>query len=297
MSFDFAFTSSSDKVELNDLLILSGDWSYPVVDASREHAKRRIRDEEDAILSGKFKSGKGKGRKGGDDQRRPLARHRPGSYGALAETNPGSSSAPSSRPKQQTSTSSTSTSRHPAPIGESIVQEAATLVRSAIPGLTVDEDEDPTAAKRKLRQKLHLPFGKKGEDHLPDDAVDLMVEDAEAEEEEMLRQRRRGEPTAKRTRVYRKAYTPPDEEGDSKNRGEGKGHAGDETVQAREVVEREESKDGPKDRGDHPSSTNLSPQKDQVERFVIKEDERFAKQHGIDETPGVDGSNDLNPWE
>jgi len=159
--------------------------------------------------------------------------------------------------------------------------------------LTIDEDEDPTAAKRKLRQKLHLPFGKKVEDELPDDAIDLMVEDAEAEEEEMLRQRRRGEPTAKRTRVYRKAYTPPDEEGDSKMK-EGKGHTEDETVQAKEVVERDEGKDGPKDRGEESS---YSPQKDQVERFVVKEDERFAKQHGIDETPGVDGSNDLNPWE
>ncbi|GAA6019658.1 hypothetical protein JCM11491_004869 [Sporobolomyces phaffii] len=258
-----------------------GDWSYPVVDASREHARRRLRDEEDSILSGKFKRAKGKEH----DPKRPLARHRPGSYGALAETSPSSSTRLPSKQQQSASRRSApvTSSGHPAPVGESIVAEVSTLVRSVLPGVSVDEDEDPTRAKRHLRSKLHLPkMGKKDDDSLPSDAVDLMVEDSEAEEEEMLRQRRRGEPTAKRTRVYRKAYVAPDE-----RRGKEVREADDETVQARDVVERDEDKDGPRE----------SKSADEVERFTVKEDEVFARQAGIDETPGVDTSGDLNPWE
>ncbi|GAA5879900.1 hypothetical protein JCM16303_004390 [Sporobolomyces ruberrimus] len=280
-----------------------GDWSYPVVDASREHARRRIRDEENAILSGKFggKTHRGGGKDRGDSQKRPLAKHRPGSYGALAETPSSSSSASNSRqpptqPKRHQSSSrsapSTSSDR-PAPIGDSVVSEVSHLVKSALPGVSTDEGAIADRVKGKLKKKLQLPkFGKKEDDELPPDAIDLIVEDSEAEEEEMLRQRRRGEPTAKRTRVYRRAYVPEDEGG--KGKGEGK-HAEDETVESRDVVERNEDKDGPKERQGGESA--FSPQKDQVERFTVKEDETFARQAGVDETPGVDRNDDLNPWE
>ncbi|GAA5942883.1 OSTA/TMEM184 family protein [Sporobolomyces koalae] len=265
-----------------------GDWSYPVVDASREHARRRIRDEEDAILSGKIKRRKSVR---GNDPSRPLARHRPGSYGAMAENAQAPINEDRPRKHQTSSRSAPSTSTdRPAPIGDSIVTEVTTLVKSALPGVSLDDDEDPKLAKAKLmRGKLRLPFGKKEEKELPPDAIDLVVEDSEAEEEEMLRQRRRGEPTSKRTRVYRKAYTLPHEQEGGNHR---ERHAQDETVQARDVVARNEDKDGPRERGE-----SLSPQSDEVERVVVKEDERFARQAGVDETPGIDHSDALNPWE
>lgn len=260
-----------------------------MVDASREHARRRIRDEEEAILSGKFRRSKGK-----DQQHtRPSAQHRPGSYGALAETAP-STSAPRKPRRHQTSSRSApaTSSDHPAPIGESIVSEVSTLVKSVLPGVSIDEDEDPRRAKRHLRDKLHLPkFGNsKGQgDELPPDAVDLVVEDSEAEEEEMLRQRRRGEPSAKRTRVYRKAYIVPEENGQASARDDGAKGGEGETVQARDVVARDEAKDGAKEqqRG----------QNDEVQRFTVEDDSATVRQAGIDETPGVDGAHDMNPWE
>ncbi|GAA5976298.1 hypothetical protein JCM5350_001410 [Sporobolomyces pararoseus] len=295
------FGDAEEDDEMNEIYenaktLEFGDWSYPVVDASREHARRRIRDEEDAILSGKFKQSKGK-----DQQKRPLAKHRPGSYGALAETS--SRPSPPTHKSSQHQTSSRSapstSSDHPAPIGESVVAEVSTLVKSVLPGVSIDEHEDPRRARRHLKKKLHLPkFGKKGDedDSLPPDAVDLMVEDSEAEEEEMLRQRRRGEPTVKRTKVYRKAYVLPVEDQGGEARGERPRVEG-ELVESRDVVERNEDKDGPRERESDSSAVKFSPQEDKVERFTVEDDTKVIRQAGIDETPGVDGRNEMNPWE
>lgn len=279
---------------------MAGDWSYPVVDASREHARRRIRDEEDAILSGKFKrTRKGKDRgnnnNGGDPSKRPLVQHRPGSYGALAES---SSHQNQRRRQHQTSSRSdpSTSSDHPDPIGGSIVNEVSILARAALPGH--DEDEEHSRFER-VRDRLHLPFGKKHEDELPSDAVDLVVEDTQAEEEEMLRQRRRGEPTAKRTRVYRKAYVPPGERKDQSSSlvdevKQGKKKQGeeiedsveDESAKLRDVVDRDEDKDGPS------RSSNGNEDDDEIVRIRVKEEETIVTEVSS-ESHHEDSS---NPW-
>lgn len=145
---------------------------------------------------------------------------------------------------------------------------------------------------------------------LPPDAVDLVVEDVQAEQEEQMRQRRRGEPGGKKTRVYRVAYVPPADDGEV---GEAGRHLDPETARegakvkspvpgerARvlDVVERDEAADGPvpgraaedaeADAGSTASSASSSgdgsDDKDEVVRIAVQEKERNVKQAGVDES-------------
>ncbi|GAA5881472.1 hypothetical protein JCM1840_001100 [Sporobolomyces johnsonii] len=261
-----------------------GDWSYPVVDASRESARRRMREEEDAILSSKFSrrssSKKGKGRGTSSQQRRPLVQHRQASYGALAER--------SQVPSHQTSSPSdpSTSADHPPPLGTSIVSGASHLLHSLVPGTSSppSECESPGHPSRARRRK------QEEESHLPPDAVDLVVEDSQAEEEEQIRQRRRGEPMGKKTRVYRKTWVPPEERGERLTKGdEVRDPVEGETATVKDVVEREVREDGP-------PPARAGEGGDEVVRVAVKEEEPIVRQAGVDE-PSPHAHDEDNPWQ
>ncbi|GAA5958399.1 hypothetical protein JCM21900_002182 [Sporobolomyces salmonicolor] len=240
-----------------------GDWSYPVVDASRESARRRMREEEDAIFSGKFsRRSSTKGKERGtrrSQQQRPLAQHRHASYGALAERSPPLPD----HPHQTSSPSDPSTSAdHPRPLGDSIVSGASHLLHSILPGTSAppSECESPghsSGARRRQQEE---------QSRLPPDAVDLVVEDPQAEEEEQIRQRRRGEPMGKKTRVYRKTWVPPEERGEVLQKGdEVRDPVEGETARVKDIVERHAEEDGPPPAGGEGG--------DDVVRVAVKEEE------------------------
>lgn len=302
-----AFLASSvSSVSLADLgHTRAGDWKYPVVDASREAARRRVRDEEDAILSGKLRGRPNKA------HLRPSARHRPGSYGALAEREPlvrrdspamageleAAAKKDDKRPRHQASSRAdqATSSDHPIPIGTSVVQGASHVLHAALPLGSPDKD---TLAARKREHAEQA--------RLPPDAVDLIVEDVQAEEEEQMRQRRRGEPGGKKMRVYRVAYVPPGDDGDVEARAyldpdraeEGqkvKSPLEDERARVMDVVERDEDADGPVpgsrsaadggDGGSSPTSASSSDDgaKAEVVRIAVQDKETHVKQAGVDE--------------
>ncbi|GAA5852599.1 hypothetical protein JCM9279_005524 [Rhodotorula babjevae] len=283
-----------------------GDWKYPVVDASREAARRRVRDEEDAILSGRVRVRANKAL-------RPFAKHRPGSYGALAERQPlvrGDSLAiqgeleaahkqrdEATRPRHQSSARSdqATSSDHPIPVGTSILTGASHVLHAALPLGSPGKDA------MRGRGREHEEQGR-----LPPDAVDLVVEDVQAEQEEQMRQRRRGEPGGKKTRVYRVAYVPPADDGELGEAGrhldpetarEGatvKSPVSGERAHVLDVVERDEEADGPvpgraadADADSPPrsasSSSGGSDDQDEVVRIAVQEKERNVKQAGVDE--------------
>ncbi|GAA5946790.1 hypothetical protein JCM10213_009075 [Rhodosporidiobolus nylandii] len=172
-----------------------GDWSYPVIDASRETARRRRRDEEEAILSGRFWAHGSRRKDKGKQLRRPGATSR-GSYGALAERTPRQPSPTPSRSSSRDPSDPPTSADHPAPSGSEVLAAGKNLLTSVLP-FTLSRPSSSTSASSST-----------GRPHLPPDAVDLVVEDLEAEEEEQIRQRRRGEPGTARTRVYKVAYKP-----------------------------------------------------------------------------------------
>ncbi|KAM0749066.1 DUF300-domain-containing protein [Meredithblackwellia eburnea MCA 4105] len=161
-----------------------GDYFYPVVDASQEAARRRMREEEEGLVHKKpFKARKGKGK----DRPRTAQTL---SYGQLAE-------AEHDHPPHHDSPSDPATSAdHPPPKGHQIVEGAKDLYH------TLKGDEEVERAARKKREADER-------NQLPPDAYDLVVADKIAEEEEMVKDRRRGEPGGKRKKVYRQTYKGP----------------------------------------------------------------------------------------
>jgi hypothetical protein len=117
-------------------------------------------------------------KKHGKGKRRPSAPSR-SSYGQYAEPRP-----PTSHD-------------HPEPEGQTIVSGTRQLFH-ALAGNHSDSDEEIAAARKKEE-----------ESRLPADAVDLVVEDVQAEEEEMVRDRRRGDPGTKRKKVFRQLVSTP----------------------------------------------------------------------------------------
>jgi hypothetical protein len=260
-----------------------------VVDASREAQRRRIRHEEDAILHGKKRPGQ-----------RPGADHRPRSYGALADRTPAThqSSSPSAP---------TTDGDHPVPVGTSVLHAASEVAHTILPRV-------PDPSERSKMLSMFTRRRNEEENRLPPDAVDLVVADLQAEEEEQIRQRRRGEPGGKRTRVYRIAYVPPEERGvpSSEQTEHPQPHdelenpLRDEHTQVKDVVERDDKLDGPVPRPESSRDRSESDIREedrephQVVRVEVREDERIIRQAGADErtpsaTHGVLDRED-NPW-
>lgn len=168
----------------------TGDFNYPIVDASREEARRCMREEEEGILYGKSRRKK----RGKHVAGRPPRPHR-SSYGHLAESPDSPSTAPHAVPPPERLPNAPSTSKdHPPPEGHTLVDGARHLLHT-VAGDDASDDEE-SAEKRLVDEATKLP----------PDAVDLVVEDMVAEEEEMIRDRRRGDPGGKRKRVYRVNY-------------------------------------------------------------------------------------------
>lgn len=154
-----------------------GDFNYPILDASREDQRRRMREEEDGIIHN-HKRVKGKGRQTLLAQ--PTPQHR-SSYGRLAESS--SSSEPSG------SNGESSRAAHPEPEGAGVLRAARTFVKDVLGG-SDSEEEAEILQRREQEEKSRLPS----------DAIDLMVVDEAAEDEEMVRSRRKGEPAGKVSR-------------------------------------------------------------------------------------------------
>ncbi|GAA6005875.1 hypothetical protein JCM10207_007260 [Rhodosporidiobolus poonsookiae] len=265
-----------------------GDWKYPVIDASRETKRRRLRDEEDALLGGRF-SRKGKGKD------RPAAQHRPGSYGALAERQRRASPTPSrssSFRRDKSGTASPSdppTSRdHPPAIGSSIVHASKHALSAVLPF---------TLSRSSSSRSQPSPAPSPGLAGPRPDAVDLVVADHAAEEAEQIRQRRRGEPSNGRTRVYRVAYPGSAGEGAALEEGravpdpvEGERAEVRRVSPTRGVVGEEE---GAEEEGEV--------------KITVTEEEQIARQAGVDEdsdeererdeaAPSPAVEEDDNPW-
>jgi hypothetical protein len=122
----------------------------------------------------------------------------------------------------------------------------------------------------------------------------LIVQDHQAEEEEQIRQRRRGEPSSKRTRVYRVAYTPAGAEAPKKKEDEGKkvSAAANERAEVKDVVDAVEGEGlAKKEDGDKKDEWR----EEEVVRYVVEEEEETAVQAGIDET-SKRAEDDDNPW-
>ncbi|GAA6058395.1 hypothetical protein JCM3770_002471 [Rhodotorula araucariae] len=275
-----------------------GDWKYPVVDASREAARRRVHDEEDAILAGKVH---GRHRR---EAQRPSAGHRPGSYGALAEREPlvrrdspalaGEAEAAEhdqseDQPRHQLSSRSDppTSADHPVPVGSSLLSGATHVLHAALPLSSASSEERARARSKQRAEQARLP----------PDAVDLVIEDVQAEEEEQIRQRRRGEPGGKRMRVYRVAYVPPGGGAAGRALDPETAEKGErvhdpvpgERARVKDVVERDEAEDGPV-----PGRSAVVREEDgvggvdEVVRVAVQETEARAKQAGVDEDDGAD---------
>jgi hypothetical protein len=145
---DDALFEDSRKLEF-------GDYNYPCVDASQEEARRRMRDDEEALVYGRRKAAKGKER------------------------------------------------------------ERTLRVQSPTSSSGRMDDGTNSASSKKNGGRVASPSSA-----LPDDCVDIVVEDVPGEQEEMARERRKGEPNVqagRHKRVYRKTYSSSDTSITSRN--------------------------------------------------------------------------------
>lgn len=189
---------------------------------------------------------------------------------------------------------------HPVPIGTNVMHAASEVAHTILPKI-------PDPSERRKMLSMFKRRKNEEESRLPPDAVDLVVADVKAEEEEQIRQRRRGEPGGKRTRVYRIAYVPPDERGDS-NGGDPYPHRrphdelenplADEHTQVKDIVDRDTDLDGPVPPSD--ASAASEQQDAKVVRVEVHRDEQIVRQAGADErTPSATNGvlqHEDNPW-
>lgn len=135
--------------------IKSGDFNYPILDASREDARKRMREEEDGLVYkprplGKAKTTKGKGRQI-DQLEPPLPPHR-SSYGRLAD---------------RSSTSSES------------ISTAVMATNEQVSFALGEADSDEEVQNSSARWQSLGEVGRKS--RLPKDAVDFMIVDRNGE--------------------------------------------------------------------------------------------------------------------
>ncbi|TDL20506.1 DUF300-domain-containing protein [Rickenella mellea] len=178
---------------------LFGDYYYPCIDVSSEYAKSKMWEEEERILHDEraayFSPIRGP---------RLLREAHRVSYGAVSKTNlhTNASEQRSFRPDMKSSTSQPT---------------AHTSNVASIPSLSISPDKNPgndrlssshASSSRQLSEHRLSPSPKTHPDHsdLPHDAVDLVVENDDAAEDDMNRERRKGEP-AVRGSGLRKVYT------------------------------------------------------------------------------------------
>lgn len=144
-----------------------------------------MRDEEDELIYSK-RSKKGKQ----VDRSPPSGQH---SYGRLAEGSPA--------PRSLQSAPAIS-SDHPEPEGSHLLQGLKLAVTHTL-GVASDDEEEEELNEERIAEREQ-----EEKDKDPTEIVDLVVADYAAEEEEMLRDRRKGEPVAGNKRVFRQLDIP-----------------------------------------------------------------------------------------
>ncbi|KDE02756.1 hypothetical protein MVLG_06702 [Microbotryum lychnidis-dioicae p1A1 Lamole] len=271
-----------------------GDWRYPVLDASKEEARRKMRmQEEERLEAGRFVSfgregegrrrTRGKGKEKGKEKEHLGRGSRGFSYGALVEPETETSTdaevdKPSSSRKRRGSSSHrrepSNSADHPKPEGKLLVHGAKHVLHAVSGGLyhsPRDEEGGEGSQSKKSSSAPPRP------DRIASGAYDLVVADHEAEEEAQIKDRRKGEPGAAKRRVYRQIYKPDDGEAEgegskepafpiqpleneiveiSRVEGEGDGESGEGTmIVVREQVVTAVETDGPE--GVPPGSPSL----------------------------------------
>ncbi|SCV66894.1 BQ2448_5540 [Microbotryum intermedium] len=232
-----------------------GDWKYPVLDASKEEARRRMRMQDEARLeAGEYVSlsggrqgtrkGKDKGKRKGKGRQEVGGRKSGFSYGALVEPE---TTTDAEVDKEETSTSSLSSSSkrrtssrhrrepptsadHPKPEGELLIHGVKHVLHAVSGGLyhsphdkDPSDDDDDKEGSLGSRSKAKTSSAPPRPHRIASGAYDLVVADHEAEEEAQIKERRKGEPGAAKRRVYRQIYKPEGGEGDEEG-GEGRGN-------------------------------------------------------------------------
>ena len=231
---------------------LFGDYNYPCLDVSSESARISMWDEEERVLRNErgawfspLRGGKGQeaiqsrqgpawqgyGAVDNDDKSRGESPHqvRKGAARRVIdlESNRGAASSSSSSGKNgiRAHGSPSSPTKH-LPRGAPQMQRAESSSSSgSSSGKARLLRTPPTVLSRSNSKQSDSPSP------LPPDAVDLVVEDREAAEDEITRERRKGEPAMKLPpglkKVYRKGFeveAPEDDEASREVQGEGKGH-------------------------------------------------------------------------
>ncbi|OBZ78333.1 hypothetical protein A0H81_01686 [Grifola frondosa] len=194
-----------------------GDYNYPCVDISSEVARKTMWNEEERILR---------------DERgayfspilgpaRVLGRSREG-YGAVGNFQRGAL-----RERHDSNVSDSSQNK-----GKTR-EESRTPIREIVIDKEQDRIPDASMGERTAADETWVVFSPDiviFEHVLPHDAVDLVVEDRHAAEEEMTRERRKGEPAVRGAglhRVYRRGYVVEGEDGQKETEGEVEEEAGD----------------------------------------------------------------------
>ncbi|KAH8077725.1 organic solute transporter Ostalpha-domain-containing protein [Cristinia sonorae] len=191
---------------------LFGDYNYPCVDVSNEFARVQIWDEEERILRderGAYFSPI----LGPNNPNRPFGKSREGGYGATGHSHrditPGEGRG-LVIDKEQDRTPAPSMSAADVRLGWTNSQglspaqiprvRTLSYQRAATPGSPSSSSSSPRDKPPPPRQETERPV-------LPPDAVDLIVEDQNAAEEEHTHERRKGEPAVRGLhKVYRRGY-------------------------------------------------------------------------------------------
>ncbi|KAF9456225.1 organic solute transporter Ostalpha-domain-containing protein [Collybia nuda] len=228
-----------DELFMHSKKYLFGDYNYPCIDVSSEYARTIMWDEEERVLRDErgawFSPIRGaKGRAALDRRGGPAWQ----GYGAVGTTIPSGQRGRSIVPEEETgsnngntidyeqdripSTKSADVRMHWTKIKDqrgspSISHSQSPHIRQR-PGLQINSSSSPSSAEsssnaaNRLRSSPLISrssSGAIGSPVLPPDAVDLVVEDEEAAQEEHTRERRKGEPAVRGSglrKVYRRGF-------------------------------------------------------------------------------------------
>ncbi|KII85639.1 hypothetical protein PLICRDRAFT_116239 [Plicaturopsis crispa FD-325 SS-3] len=204
---------------------LFGDYNYPTIDISSEAARGKMWDEEERVLR---------------DERgawvSPIRARRGEGYGAIG-THPYPRDVPNGKGKERDVRFGEGDRLIDYEQDKTAAEEGSdvklkwTNVRRKSPQLPSSQTSSPRPRSRKHSSNLATPTSSSLEGNktlsppaprpeirtLPSDAVDLVVEDPEAAEEERTRERRKGEPAmggSALKKVYRRGFVAGDTEGE-----------------------------------------------------------------------------------
>ena len=223
---------------------LFGDYNYPCIDVSSEDARTTMWDEEERVLRDErgawFSPIRGSKGQVALEQREGPAWE---GYGAVGTTLPRNLKGKGNRPyhdhedariidfeqdrvppAQPTDVQLKWTKKRRGQGSRSASQSQSPHLRN-LPGLQAESPSSPSSAESSssAANRIQLPSSRPrtnsrtlGSPTLPPDAVDLIVEDRDAAQEERTRERRKGEPTVRGSalrKVYRRGFVAPSGDG------------------------------------------------------------------------------------